>query len=625
MGDHIKTCVVLICVLLVPFAMAWAQTGTIAGKVTDEDGNPLAGANVEIVGTSMGAATSNDGTYLISNVAAGSYTLKTTYLGFEEMTMEVKVAAGETATVDFALAETTLYGETVVVTASRRPEKITEAPATISVISARDLDNYPAFGAGDLLARLKGVDFVRSGVNGVGINARGFNNAFNTRMLALTDSRNSMLAGGSGIPVGIMDPTIKEDIERVEVVLGPASALYGANAHNGIVNTITKNPRQYPGTTFVVGGTGGTNSSNAVSGRFRHAGAIEKFAYKATFEYTQGQDYTFYDSVYVFSGAPFFRPSLPEKDPDFDFKHLRGTASLYYTILDQSDIILSYGYSRNSFFGITNAGRNQVKDWEFQYLHLRYVSPRLFAQVYNTWIDAGKTFNIATRTAFFDLNKNILGQDDATADAGALAAATFIDKSRRLNAELQYNNTFGGFYTVVGVNYQHDHVNSEGNYLLDAEGPIKLDHYGLSAQIEKDLPSDFKVVLAGRLDHIERFDEQFSPKVGLLWNHANGTWRITYGRAYVAPAIIFQDAFIFGGIIVGNGRGLTVQDAEGNTREIDRLETEVVNTVEVGYKGLPSRNLYFDVNAYFSVFKNFVSPAIPVNGLVTKIGDDVLA
>ncbi|MFQ6008268.1 MAG: beta-sandwich domain-containing protein, partial [Candidatus Zixiibacteriota bacterium] len=182
MGDHIKTCVVLICVLLVPFAMAWAQTGTIAGKVTDEDGNPLAGANVEIVGTSMGAATSNDGTYLISNVPAGSYTLKTTYLGFEEMTMEVKVAAGETATVDFALAETTLYGETVVVTASRRPEKITEAPATISVISARDLDNYPAFGAGDLLARLKGVDFVRSGVNGVGINARGFNNAFNTRM-----------------------------------------------------------------------------------------------------------------------------------------------------------------------------------------------------------------------------------------------------------------------------------------------------------------------------------------------------------------------------------------------------------------------------------------------------------
>jgi iron complex outermembrane receptor protein len=406
------------------------------------------------------------------------------------------------------------------------------------------------------------------------------------------------------------------------VVLGPASALYGPNASNGIVNIITKDPRTSKGTTLVLGGTGGVRSSNAVSGRFRHAGAYNKLAYKATFEYTEGQDYSFVDSVYFFSGAPFFRPALPEKQVDFDFKHIRGEGSLYYTILDQTDVIVSYGYSRNSYLGITSAGRNQVKDWEYQYLQLRYVSPRLFAQVYNTWTDAGKTFAIATRTAFFDLN-TLFGKDSTTADQAAFALANFQDKSWRLNTEIQYNNTFGGFYTVVGFNYQRDNADSKGTYLLDADGAIKLNQYGVSAQIEKELPSNFKAVLAGRFDHHERYGDQFSPKAALLWNGTQGTWRVTYGRAFVAPTILFQDAFIFGGVIVGNGRGLTVVDDTG-TRTIKKVEPEIVNTIEVGYKGIPSKNIYLDVNGYFSISKNFISPAIPVGGQVTKIGDDVL-
>ena len=248
--------------------LTWAQNkGAISGKVTDDSGQPMPGATITIRESGASTVTDNNGLFSFSNVRLGRATVVVSFVGFADKEQTVTVSETGSTDVNMKLDVKATVGDEVVVTASKRPEKITRAPATISVITSRDLDQSASFLPGELASKIQGVEFVRTGVSGVGFNARGFNNAFNAKILQMTDGRNSMMAGGSGLPSGIMNTVIKEDIERLEIVLGPNSALYGPNAHNGIANTITKDPRRFQGTTLVIGG----GNQNVISTRLRHA------------------------------------------------------------------------------------------------------------------------------------------------------------------------------------------------------------------------------------------------------------------------------------------------------------------------------------------------------------------
>ncbi|MEJ7829998.1 MAG: carboxypeptidase-like regulatory domain-containing protein, partial [Segetibacter sp.] len=198
------------------------STGRISGRITDaQTREPLAGATVALRNGNANAVTDDQGKFVLNNVKPGRYTVVMSFVGYGDATQIVQVISGGDVNVDVELSRSTRTEEEVVVTASRRAEKITRAPASISVINARDLEQSASFLPGELASKLQGVEFIRTGVNGVGINARGFNNAFNAKILQMTDGRNSMMAGGSGLPSGIMNTVIKEDIERLEIVLGP--------------------------------------------------------------------------------------------------------------------------------------------------------------------------------------------------------------------------------------------------------------------------------------------------------------------------------------------------------------------------------------------------------------------
>lgn len=603
----------LIALMLLITAAAFAQNGSINGTVKDKTtGSGLPGANVTIVGTNMGAATNANGNYTIANVPAGNHKLKVTFIGYREWTTEVSVVAGGTALADFALEESSILGDAIVVSASRRAEKLTEAPVTMAVINARGIDEFPAFNPGELAARQKGVDYVRSGVLGAGLNIRGFNSAFNAKNLQMNDARLSTLIATS-LPLGALSTTVKEDIERVELILGPAAALYGPNAHNGLVNTITKDPRTYPGTTVALGG----GNQSVASGRFRHANAVnEKFAYKITGEYSRGEEYNFIDSVYV-GVQPF-----PELELDRDFNSFRGETALYYTLKPGQDLIVASGASNSNNLGVTNAGRNQIKDWQIFYGQVRYVSPRLFAQVYHTWSSTDSTYAINQRTQNYRSFINA-GFSDAEARrrsfreqwSGSMATgralqrgALFIDKSRRLNAEVQYNNTWSGFTVIGGAQYQQDVADSKQTYLLDQKGKIDLSQYGVYAQVDKPIGSSgLKLTLAAREDHHELYGDNFIPKGGLIFSRPSGVWRLTYGKGIASPSILNLNANIFGGLLLGNGEGFTLSDGT----KIPKLEVETIQTLEAGYKGIiAGRKLFLDINAYYNFSENFLSPTV---------------
>ncbi|MGK7390727.1 MAG: TonB-dependent receptor [Candidatus Cyclobacteriaceae bacterium M2_1C_046] len=615
---YIITCVFL----FLGIAPIMAQY-TISGKVVDvESGEPMTGVNVVIKDTKIGVITGVDGSYEVKVANNEGVTLLFSFIGYETISKEV--AGGSDISLETLQMNPSIsMMNEVVVSVTRRAERITEAPASVSAITSKDLDQIPTYNVGEFLTRVQGVEVVRSGVVGVGINARGFNSAFNVRMLQLNDGRNGMLPGGTGLPAGIYNTIIKEDIERMEVVLGPASALYGPNAHAGVVNTITKDPRTSEGTTIVLG----AGNQSQTSFRARHAQAFDNvpISFKANFEYTKGEDFEFVDSVYV-AGVG----AVPEYEPDFGFEIMRYNAALYYEVNNTTDIILDYGYGQGSNIGVTNLGRNQIDGWNFQYLNARLVSENWYATVYNTWNDAGYTYQINGRTTNYH---RLLAAGETEAEAGrksllpveegGLGFPGFIDNSQRFNAEVQYNNTIGkDLYVVGGLSFQRDQADSEGTYLYDVDGPIELTQYGAVLQVEKPFADRFKFVGAARVDKHELYETQFSPRLALTARAGEGNFRISYSRAYAAPSIQFlQFLYPFpGGALIGSGEGLTVREYSqslvtgqftyGDTRVIDPLQPEKVQTYEFGYKGDLTSNLSVDFTAWTSKSRDFISPAV---------------
>ncbi|NUN99046.1 MAG: TonB-dependent receptor, partial [Saprospiraceae bacterium] len=629
--------------------IGFAQRGSVSGMVTDQETKePLIGANIFVSGATSGTATDNSGKYTL-DLPAGNQKLIVSYVGFKTTEQSVMVPAGGNVTLNVELESSGLLGEEVIVSVSRKAEKLTNAPATITVIGAQALSEQPSFNAAELLGRQKGVDYVRSGVLGIGVNARGFNSAFNPKNLQINDGRLSSLIA-TGLPLGALSTTVKEDIERVEVVLGPSSALYGPNAHNGLLNTITKDPRTSQGTTIALG----VGNQSVITGRVRHATKIsDKLAFKISAEYTQGEEFDFTDTVYfnytgfdspLFggpgNGSQIIRHAVPELELDRKFNSLRGEAGLYVALNSKSDLIFSGGYSKSNNIGNTNAGRNQIKDWTIGWGQVRYVSPRLFAQLYYTKSGTEDTYAMNQRTQNY-LSFKDAGFPEAEALSRSFSeqwfgispqvgialkrGAVFKDNSSRINGELQYNNKAGNLFDfIVGVQYQGDKANSDGTYLLDADGAINVGQIGGYLQLERQFGDHFKVVLAGRADNHDLYGFNFIPKAALVYFNNTGSARLTYGKGIAAPTILNLEANIFGGVLLGNGAGFTLSDGS----KIEALTVETIETFEIGYKGTLGKKLFFDANAYYNISQNFLSPAINIatNGrTVTHRGDQPMS
>jgi len=181
-------------------------------------------------------------------------------------------------------------------------------------------------------------------------------------------------------------------------------------------------------------------------------------------------------------------------------------------------------------------------------------------------------------------------------------------------------------YLVASASYQKDDPKTYGTSLADANQKVEVTQYGGALQLEKTLPADIKLVTAARLDHHSLFGNLFAPKVGLIKGVPGGAVRLTWGKAYAAPIILFQRASVFG-LVYGNGTGVKYIPNGANANEPGSVTTTValqpeeIHTWELGYKGTISKKLYVDINGYYGQSKNFLSPAITVGGRALSVGD----
>lgn len=626
-------CTVVALALTAPTAQA-QETGQVYGTITDATtGEPLPGANVEVQGFSIGAAAEVNGSYRIEEVPAGIRTLRISYVGYENTLVELTIPAGASVRQDVALEEESFVGNEVVVTASKQAEKVLDSPVTIEAISAEDLN---VSGGGTFLSslkNLKGIDFVSVGINGQGISARGFTNHFNTRMLSMVDGRVAQLPG-TGLPQGNFLPTAPLDVKSMEVVVGPASALYGPNAHTGVVNVITKDPWDESGVALAL--RGGQNS--LMDGTARIAGTFgDRFGWKVTGQYLKAEDF-----------QPFIGGPTVDCDPNagvpcdlgqtgpfdfdsgfnesqlvenYDIMSAKFEGNAYYrfdALGDEWTLKGTYGWSENDNFGLTNNGRNRILGWQVQYQTAQLSSENWYAQFTRTANDAGDTYQIngvATAVA----GEVAGGKSFEEVDLAALRATNgFTDKGELLDSELQYRTELAGFNIVTGGQWRKYSPDSEGTFLADAAGQdIGATEVGGYMQLDRRfLDQRLRLNAAARVDNHSDYGTQFSPKAAVVATVAKGhNVRVGYNRAFKSPTVLESNLLISiagAPIFQGNIDGYTIRSGATSdapvVAEIAPLEPEEVNSVELGYKGILGKRVFVDVVAYNSWYTNFISP-----------------
>ncbi len=613
--------VVLGCGVASP-AVASAQAGTLVGLVTDSAGTPLPGTQIGLTGTRYAITTGIDGRYRLIGVPAGSYSVRVQRIGSAVRTFpDIAIRAGEESTLDVQLSSSALQIGSYVVSASRRVEKITDAPATVTRITADEIRNSVGNSFTGALKQIKGVDFFQTGIVSAGINARGFNSAFNNRMLQMEDNRIAVLPE-NGLAVGVFTTIPKVDIAGVEVLVGPGAALYGPDASNGVVTLLTKDPKQYPGTTveLSVGGnslsgfgdeTAGTVSFTNVQGR--HAGVLldGHLGYKITGEMIDAYDWqnvNFYGAV-----APSTNPS-PELGVDWNTSYLRGGGALVWYFDNGARLEYQGGASKSNGVGITSAGRNQLKDWGYWNQQVRLTTDRFFAQAYATRSLSGETFAING----FSTNR-LAARFNGISDDSVKRASAFPADGRLMAAEAQNNFTVPALLNtrvVWGGQYRRDQVSSKRVWLEDAitNEDIILQQVGVYAQTETPVSERVKLVFGARYDSPEFYENQFSPKAAVLYTPTdNNTFRLTYNRAFKSPTILqtsfyFRDFAPFLGVF-GNRDGIEVRDATGAVlRTLAPVVPELNNTFELGYKGVLGDKLFLEVAGWTARYESFLSP-----------------
>ena len=185
------------------------------------------------------------------------------------------------------------FEEQVVVTASRTDEQLVNAPASVSVITNQTIQTSPGTNMGDLLRAVPGINVTQLTARDVNITTRGATSTLATSQLALVDGR-SVYLDFFGMVMWDLVPTNPNEIKQIEVIRGPASAVWGANAMSGVVNVITMSPRELAaaggsGSTVTIGAgffdRDATGVDNSTGGLFyvngTHAQAVsEKWSYK---------------------------------------------------------------------------------------------------------------------------------------------------------------------------------------------------------------------------------------------------------------------------------------------------------------------------------------------------------
>jgi outer membrane receptor protein involved in Fe transport len=606
--------------------------------VTEPDGQPLSGVVVAVQGLGLSVATNATGRYVLSRVPAGPQRLEFRRIGYAVGQVTVTVTAGTSATADAVLDPQPIELGTVLVEGvSRAPDRMIDAPAAVDVVRPATAEPLSITGQVPLaLARVPGLDVTQSGVNDFNVNARGFNTMLSRKMLVLQDGRDLATALVTRETWGALSEPL-EDLGRIEVIRGPGSALYGANAYNGVINITTPAARDVVGTKLTLGG-GELGTARA---DLRRAGVWldGRLGYRVNLGYTRSDDWTRSrtakdgsDWRLEYAGVTSTPPTSPGPErvalkgqtvdsvtgqalgsPD-PLVTVHGSARVDYYAANHSMVTLEGGVAQedNPVF-IAGSGRSQAR---------RLVRP----WVRLAWDAAGS----GVSAWYSGLS---LPQGQVRMSSGAPiynSEATFALEGRT-------SHRFAGEAgrVVVGASVQDNEVDSKGTIIGLAYDDRSDQYWGAFAQLEYRIGL-VRVIGAARWDDANLYTPCLSPKAALVFSPSkNHALRVSVNRAFLTPGLPSLFAASAAGPGVQNLNAIEAQlradpsvgpalDAvptgtlftnsaavPESTLGNPSLVPQTVTSYEVGYKGQIGWRAFITLDAYAARIENFTTGNLP--------------
>lgn len=566
------------------FTLIVSAQNEISGTINGSDGIPLSAANVVIKGTAVGTAADFDGNFTLSSETPFPWTLVITSAGYSAN--EILVDSNQDD-INIILQVSISELDEVVISASRKAEKVTESPSSISVLtsSRAELLAVPGGDPVNLLKNIQGVNIVQNGLNKSNITLRGRSVRNTTRTLILKDYR-VLVDFFNNIYDNERVPLLPIDIQRTEIIRGPSGALWGPGVSAGVIHYITKDPFQYPG--LSVETSYGNSFGDEDSGQDAHVSKFDmryaghdknnKWGWKALVSYREGDDFTFdvndtrenpfgagtaSIADYIsgeFSGAG----GAPTRDgqwTDFsgnnntldmdgvgigtargdgggpfnlikNFYSLNVEGTLEYRPSENFNlaIVPSYGESKGNF---GNAGV--------------FFYP--YAAQFNTQVrtNIGKLFASANyrSTPGFDGDLNNPGWEAQYNNTGWRDPGS----SKYFDFQAQYPITLGDKSDIVaGIDYKTMKRSYEDTFLDGSSNNVKqlgifederYSIFGGYFQLNHKFSDKLKGVGAIRVDNFNVYGTVMSPKVGFVYNPKENTaWRIGYNQANTAPNVV---------------------------------------------------------------------------------------
>ena len=405
------------------------------------------------------------------------------------------------------------HTETVVVTASRTEQPLDTVPAAVTVVKAEDLENMPADNYGDVLRNVPGVNVSQMSARDIQVTSRGSTNSLATSQLVLLDNR-SLYLDFFGFVMWDFAPLDPNQIKQVEIVRGPGSAVWGANAMTGVINILTKSPRENVGTTVIVGG-GELGSLNA---SLTHAGVKGKLGYQFSASHYQQDSYDRPTGIIPGTTGPLNPSGTPyptymnqgTSQPKFNFR---------FDVDQDSGSVWSVKGGWAATDGIIHTG---IGPFDIQSgTSLSFVSAE--------WQKN------AQRVSFF---LNALDGDAPNPlafDATTGMPINFFFESQTYNLDYSNTTVLGGKHILTyGVNARRNNFDLSIAPLGDSR-----EEYGVFVQDEILFNNRVRWVIGARGDDIDPIGAVVSPRTSLLVKvKPNHTLRLSYNRAFRAPSMV---------------------------------------------------------------------------------------
>ena len=560
-------------VFLLSVATLTAQT--VSGTVSGADGSALAGANVTVEGTDMGASSNQDGSFSISGLSDGDYTLTASYIGYDAASAMVSVSGGQAANVNLTLESGNVRLNQVVVSASFKKELVTEAPASVEVFGGAELEARGATTIADVLSNRAGVETMKTGLEGSNVTVRGFNGVFSGAIHAVVDNRWTRAPVVNAQLLQFMGPD-DSDIERVELVRGPASPMYGPDTQQGVIAMFSKSPfnqgnrvsvtvgeRDYMKVYARVAQQWGARAATRIAISHRSFNDWEANM-PATQAEANAQGHNYWEPTMIRRGLatpvyPFISyggENDPYKDPvtgspndaAFDFNPEATTVDMKTEFRPdlRSNLTLNFRMANVSAIEMTGVGRALADDAtlyqaQVSYLRQGFLGGDLFLNLFTNWNDQKSTYNLSTGNIVYDESSNLAFQ---------------------LQHNLELNN---GQSLVWGGDMLQRTPDTQGTINGKNEDIDDFDNIGAYFSYEKKWDNGVKFVGTGRMDSNNYLsdigtDFVFAPKLALVWSpeDVRGTFRLTYGENIDLPGNFTKnlDIAVLGTNLVYGANGL---------------------------------------------------------------------